>query len=160
MPPARPRQAQAQVQPQLDKQPKQIEQRPTTSASRPTSSRPTRACRTCATTSRRRRGVKTVTQPLVNKDGTAAVMHRRRRRPRRPTRRPRDLVPTLRDDVIPEATKGQDMTAYVGGTTASYVDLADEISSRLVLTIALVVALSFVLLTLAFRSLVIPLTAG
>ena len=28
------------------------------------------------------------------------------------------------------------MTADVGGTTAGYVDLADEISSRLVLTIA------------------------
>ena len=52
------------------------------------------------------------------------------------------------------------MTASVGGTTASYVDLANEISSRLVLTILIVIALSFVLLTLAFRSLVIPLTAG
>ena len=52
------------------------------------------------------------------------------------------------------------MTADVGGTTAGYVDLADEISSRLVLTIGVVVALSFVLLMLAFRSIVIPLTAG
>ena len=38
------------------------------------------------------------------------------------------------------------MTADVGGTTAGYVDLADEISSRLVITIAVVVALSFLLL--------------
>jgi RND superfamily putative drug exporter len=52
------------------------------------------------------------------------------------------------------------MTASVGGTTAGYVDLADEISGRLVLTIGVVVALSFVLLLLAFRSVVIPLTAG
>src|SRR6185369_852723 len=36
----------------------------------------------------------------------------------------------------------------------------DEISSRLVLTIGVVVALSFVLLLLAFRSILIPLTAG
>ena len=71
-----------------------------------------------------------------------------------------ELVTTLRDDVIPKATNGKDMTASVGGTTASYVDLADEISSRLVLTILIVIALSFVLLMLAFRSLVIPLTAG
>ena len=67
---------------------------------------------------------------------------------------------TLRDDTIPRATRNADMTASVGGTTAGYVDLADEISSRLVLTIAVVVALSFVLLLLAFRSVVIPLTAG
>ena len=52
------------------------------------------------------------------------------------------------------------MTAYVGGTTAGYVDLAAEISSRLIITIAVVVALSFLLLMLAFRSIVIPLTAG
>ena len=66
----------------------------------------------------------------------------------------------LRDDTIPRATKGADITADVGGTTAGYVDLADEISSRLILTIAVVVGLSFFLLLLAFRSIVIPLTAG
>ena len=37
------------------------------------------------------------------------------------------------------------MTADVGGTTAGYVDLADEISSRLILTIAVMVGLSFLL---------------
>jgi len=52
------------------------------------------------------------------------------------------------------------MTVNVGGQTAGYVDLAAEISSRLIITIAVVVALSFVLLMLAFRSIVIPLTAG
>ena len=36
-----------------------------------------------------------------------------------------DLVDDLRDNVIPKATKGQDMTAYVGGSTAGYIDLAD-----------------------------------
>ena len=66
----------------------------------------------------------------------------------------------LRDDTIPRATQSANMTANVGGTTAGYVDLADEISSKLVLTIAVVVVLSFLLLLLAFRSVVIPLTAG
>ena len=70
------------------------------------------------------------------------------------------LVRTLRDDMIPRATKDADMTADVGGTTAGDVDLADEISGGLVLTIAVVVLLSILLLTLAFRSIVIPLTAG
>jgi RND superfamily putative drug exporter len=104
-------------------------------------------------------GVSKVTPPLVNSDGTAAVLSVT------PTTGPSDrateeLVRTLREDTIPRATRNADMTASVGGTTAGYVDLADEISSKLVLTIAVVVALSFVLLLLAFRSVVIPLTAG
>ncbi len=104
-------------------------------------------------------GVEAVSQPLVNSSGTAAVLTVT------PTTAPADrateqLVRRLRDDTIPTATKGADMTAHVGGTTAGYVDLADEISSRLILTIAVVVGLSFLLLMLAFRSVVIPLTAG
>jgi RND superfamily putative drug exporter len=105
------------------------------------------------------KGVASVTPPQVNDDGTAAVLTVT------PATAPADqateeLVRRLRDTTIPAATKGQDMTADVGGTTAGYVDLADEISSRLVLTIAVVVGLSFLLLVLAFRSIVIPLTAG
>ena len=67
---------------------------------------------------------------------------------------------TLRDDTIPKATQGKNMTVDVGGTTAGYVDLASEIASRLIITIGVVVGLSFILLMLAFRSIVIPLTAG
>ena len=104
-------------------------------------------------------GVSKVTPPLVNSQGTAAVLSVT------PKTGPSDrateqLVRTLRDDTIPRATKGANMTASVGGTTAGYVDLADEISGKLVLTIAVVVFLSFLLLMLAFRSVVIPLTAG
>jgi uncharacterized membrane protein YdfJ with MMPL/SSD domain len=104
-------------------------------------------------------GVAKVSQPLVNDGGTAAILTVT------PTTAPSDqaterLVRRLRDSTIPAATKGKDMTADVGGTTAGYVDLADEISDRLVITIGVVVALSFVLLLLAFRSVVIPLTAG
>jgi RND superfamily putative drug exporter len=104
-------------------------------------------------------GVAVVSQPLVNQAGTAAILNVT------PTTGPSDrateqLVRRLRDDTIPRATRGVDMTADVGGTTAGYVDLADEISGRLVITIAVVVGLSFLLLLLAFRSVVIPLTAG
>jgi putative drug exporter of the RND superfamily len=104
-------------------------------------------------------GVRAVTQPLVNSTGTAAVLTVT------PTTAPSDrateqLVRRLRSDTIPQATESKNMTADVGGTTAGYVDLADKISSRLVLTIAVVVGLSFLLLMLAFRSIVIPLTAG
>ena len=104
-------------------------------------------------------GVHKVSQPLVNKDGTAAVITVT------PTTQPSDrktadLVDTLRDDTIPKATEGKNMTVEVGGQTAGYVDLASAIASKLVITIGVVVALSFLLLMLAFRSVVIPLTAG
>jgi RND superfamily putative drug exporter len=67
-----------------------------------------------------------------------------------------DLVHQLRDTVIPSAEKGTDLHAYVGGTTAAYDDLASKISSKLPLQIAVVIALSFLLLILAFRTVVIP----
>jgi RND superfamily putative drug exporter len=67
-----------------------------------------------------------------------------------------DLVKQLRSTVIPSAEKATDMQADVGGSTAGYVDLATEISNRLPLQIVVVIALSFVLLILAFRTVVIP----
>ena len=67
-----------------------------------------------------------------------------------------DLVNTLRDSTIPKAEKGTNTTAEVGGTTAGYEDLASQISSKLPLQIVVVIALSFILLLLAFRSVVIP----
>ena len=52
------------------------------------------------------------------------------------------------------------MQAYVGGTTASYVDLASRIADKLPLVIAIVIALSFIVLMIAFRSLLIPVKAA
>jgi putative drug exporter of the RND superfamily len=105
------------------------------------------------------KGVDSVTQPLVNKKGTAAVYTLI------PTTAPsdlktEDLVTRLRDSTIPNATKGQDMTAFVGGTTAAYVDLADKITSKLPLVILVVAALSFLVLLVGFRSLVLPTQAA
>ncbi|MBV9046665.1 MAG: MMPL family transporter, partial [Solirubrobacterales bacterium] len=71
-----------------------------------------------------------------------------------------DLVGTLRSSVIPSAEQGTNMQAYVGGTTASNVDLASNISSKLPLQILVVIALSFALLVLAFRTLVVPAQAA
>ena len=71
-----------------------------------------------------------------------------------------DLVNNLRSNAIPAAEKGTNMTAYVGGSTAANVDLAAEISSKLLLQILIVIALSFLLLMLAFRTLLIPLQAA
>jgi RND superfamily putative drug exporter len=71
-----------------------------------------------------------------------------------------DLVNTLRDTTIPEAVKGTQVQAYVGGTTAGYIDLADSISDSLPTVIITVILLSFLLLLLAFRSIAVPIQAA
>ncbi len=71
-----------------------------------------------------------------------------------------DLVEELRSSVIPRAEQGTDMQADIGGSTAGYVDLASRISEKLPLQILVVIALSFVLLILAFRTMVIPVQAA
>jgi putative drug exporter of the RND superfamily len=75
-------------------------------------------------------------------------------------KRTQNLVNTLRDDVIPKSTKGSGLTAYVGGTTAANIDLASEIGDTLPLVIIIIVAISFLLLTLAFRTFVVPALAA
>jgi RND superfamily putative drug exporter len=52
------------------------------------------------------------------------------------------------------------LRADVGGSTAGYVDLAARISSKLPLQILVVIALSFVLLVLSFRTMVVPAQAA
>lgn len=71
-----------------------------------------------------------------------------------------DLVGVVRDSVLPETNKGSGVTSHVGGYTASYVDLASLISARLLLVIGTVILLGFLLLMVAFRSLLIPLQAA
>jgi putative drug exporter of the RND superfamily len=71
-----------------------------------------------------------------------------------------DLVEKLRSSVIPSADAGTDMKADVGGSTAGYIDLASRISDKLPLQILVVIALSFALLIVAFRTAVIPAQAA
>ncbi len=71
-----------------------------------------------------------------------------------------DLVRTIRDYAIPQATDGTDLDAHVGGQTASYVDLAAGISARLMSVIAAVVGLGFLVLTMAFRSILVSAQAA
>jgi uncharacterized membrane protein YdfJ with MMPL/SSD domain len=70
------------------------------------------------------------------------------------------LVRTLRDPVLPDASTEGGIEVYVGGSTAANVDLAAKIARRLPIVVVTVIALSFVLLMVAFRSLVIPLQAA
>jgi RND superfamily putative drug exporter len=71
-----------------------------------------------------------------------------------------DLVEDLRSSVIPPAMQGSGGSAYVGGQTAGYIDLATQISDKLPLMILIVVGLSFIVLLFAFRSVVVPLKAA
>ncbi len=71
-----------------------------------------------------------------------------------------DLIDHLRATTIPQAVSGTGVTVYVGGTTAIFADFARVLTSKLPLFIGLVVLLSFLLLAMVFRSVVIPLTAA
>jgi RND superfamily putative drug exporter len=100
-------------------------------------------------------GVASVTPPAVNSDGTTAVFNVI------PTTRPQatataNLVTTLRDDVLPK----EHATSYVTGTTAGAVDFTSQLTSRLAWVILAVVVISFILLTTAFRSVVIATKAA
>ena len=70
------------------------------------------------------------------------------------------LITTLRSSIIPPIIKGTGLTVYVGGVTAIYVDFAHVLSSKLPLFIGLVVLLSFLLLAVVFRSIVVPLVSA
>jgi len=71
-----------------------------------------------------------------------------------------NLVEDLREKTIPQALQGTKASSYVGGQTAGYIDLAQQISDKLPLMIAIVVALSFIVLLVAFRSLLVPVKAA
>jgi putative drug exporter of the RND superfamily len=69
------------------------------------------------------------------------------------------LVQTLRNDVIPPVVAGTGVNAQVGGETASSIDAANFLGHRLFIVIGAVLVLSFLLLMVVFRSLVLPLKA-
>jgi uncharacterized membrane protein YdfJ with MMPL/SSD domain len=103
-------------------------------------------------------GVVSLTPPQLNKKGDVVLLSAV------PKTSPASdatatLVNTVRDDVLPPV-EVNGMTSYVGGYTASYVDLASLISARLLLVIGTVILLGFLLLMIAFRSVLIPLQAA
>ncbi|UPK76619.1 MMPL family transporter [Nocardioidaceae bacterium SCSIO 66511] len=71
-----------------------------------------------------------------------------------------DLVHTLRDDVLPRVSDDAGGTYRIGGSTPAAIDFADAVGERLPWFIAAVVAVSAVLLTAVFRSVLIPLKAA
>ena len=105
-------------------------------------------------------GVQSVSPAQSNANGTAAIIQVI------PTSSPQDnatsdLVHRLRDDVIPSATDNVDgAQVYVGGQTATFIDLSDKISGRLLWFIGAVIGLSVLLLMMVFRSIAVPLKAA
>jgi RND superfamily putative drug exporter len=103
-------------------------------------------------------GVAFAAPPAPNEAGDAAII------PVEPLTSPQDeatedLVHVLRDDVIPEAMGDSATTVAVGGSTASVVDFAEFTAARLPWFIGAVLVVSFVLLMVVFRSLLVPLKA-
>ena len=104
-------------------------------------------------------GVRAVSPAQLNEAGDTALITVV------PTTKPQDeatsdLVHRLRDTTLPEVTAGTDVSVLVGGPTAGFIDQSDKISGRLPWFIAAVVALSFLLLMIVFRSLLVPLKAA
>ncbi|MFJ7301099.1 MMPL family transporter [Streptomyces sp. NPDC099088] len=103
-------------------------------------------------------GVARVTPPRPSRDGrllVATVV---------PTTGPQSadtdaLFATLTDTAVPEALKGSGASGYLTGTTAGRLAFRDTVTERLPLIIGIVLVAAFLLLTVVFRSLVIPLKA-
>ncbi|WP_063793174.1 MMPL family transporter [Frankia sp. R43] len=70
------------------------------------------------------------------------------------------LIRNLRDEVVPTAERGTGLRVHVGGETAINDDFADLLAERLTWFVAVIVVLGCLLLLLAFRSVVVPLTAA
>jgi RND superfamily putative drug exporter len=66
----------------------------------------------------------------------------------------------LRKDVIPAATEGGNAAVYVSGLTAAFADIADRIMERLPFFLLYVIGVTFLVLAMAFRSIVVSLTAA
>jgi putative drug exporter of the RND superfamily len=104
-------------------------------------------------------GVVAASPPIMNESGDAAVITVF------PSTSPQNeattgLVQDLRDEVIPEAMEGSDTPVLVGGLTASVIDFSDVNGDRLPILISVVIAVSFLLLVVVFRSIVVPLKAA
>jgi RND superfamily putative drug exporter len=104
-------------------------------------------------------GVAAVTPPLVNRAGdTAEITVIPASSPQ--SQATSTLVDHLRNDVIPSALDGTSAKAYVGGTTAANDDIAIRMAARLPYFLVFVVGILFLVIAMAFRSVVIAIKAA
>ncbi len=104
-------------------------------------------------------GVASVGEPQFNDAETVALVFVT------PTSAPQDeetgqLVDRLRSDVVPTAVEGGDAVAYVSGLNAAFKDIADRIYERLPIFLLYIIGVTFIVLAMAFRSIVISLMAA
>jgi RND superfamily putative drug exporter len=104
-------------------------------------------------------GIAFATPVIPNDDGSAAIITAF------PTSAPQDqataeLVERLRTDTIPAAVAGTDVRAYVGGATAAFADIADRILDRAPWFLLAIIGITFLILSMAFRSVVIAVKAA
>ena len=104
-------------------------------------------------------GVAFVSPPRPSPNGKAAIMQLI------PTTSPQDkatsdLLKTVRNKVVPQATANSSLTVHVGGVTAIFEDFSSVLAGKLPLFIGIVVLLAFLLLAAVFRSVLVPLTAS
>ena len=104
-------------------------------------------------------GVARVGEPQLNDEETVGIVFVT------PLSAPQDeetdaLVDRLRSGVVPAATAGGDAVAYVSGQTAAFKDIGDRIYERLPLFLLFIVGVTFIVLAMAFRSIVVSFTAG
>ncbi|HET7744748.1 MAG TPA: MMPL family transporter [Gaiellaceae bacterium] len=104
-------------------------------------------------------GVDSVVKPQFNKKKNVAIVFVT------PTSAPQDeqtakLVNRLRNDVVPSVTKGSEAAVYVSGLNAAFIDIADRIMQRLPLFLLYIIGVTFIVLAMAFRSIVVSLTAA
>jgi RND superfamily putative drug exporter len=103
-------------------------------------------------------GVASVSPPIPNDDSSAAIVTVI------PSTAPQEeatqqLVRDLRDDVVPAATQGSDVDVMVTGRQGATLDYADFTADRLPWFMGAVLVLSFLLLLVVFRSVLVPLKA-
>ena len=81
-----------------------------------------------------------------------------------PTTSPQDeateaTVARLRSEVIPTALEGSTATAYLTGAVPANIDFTDYLGGRILLFFGAVLGVSFLLLAMVFRSILVPLKA-
>jgi RND superfamily putative drug exporter len=104
-------------------------------------------------------GVASVGSPVTNKDKDIALLVVT------PTTSPQDartgeLLSHLREDTIPAAIGQSDVEASVTGSTALTVDVSSRLQQRMPWFLGAVIGLSFLVLMVVFRSVLVPLKAA
>jgi RND superfamily putative drug exporter len=116
-----------------------------------------RAADTVAATLRTYRDVASVDSPTLNDAGDTAILSVIPRSGPS-TQRTKDLVADIRDRASGlERQVGADV--LVTGQTAVNIDVTQRLGDALIPFLAVIIGLAFVLLTIAFRSILVPLTA-